>query len=190
MKALEGTLESPVQRMISPSGSVAEAAGQVQSVQAMGDGTIVVTTNATTMSFGPAGQVFPGMMAASQVTWRGPTVARTDATLLELDAVLSLAAAGYLLACGIVVLRNLAVSRWMTLGYAIGKILLCGLSCWAIYRVAMELDAGSGDAGSTAMGWVIFGGALGAVFPVVLLVVMNLKLVREFLGAPTVARIF
>lgn len=190
VKALEDELESSSQTLIVPSPSVAEAAAQVRSVQSMGDGTIVVTTNAVSMSFGPTGQTFPGMVAASQMKFAPPMVARRDTSLLVLDAVLSLAAAGYLLACGIVVLRNLAVSRWMMLGYAIGKILLGVLSCYSIYQVVLALDASSPDAESTAFAWMMILGVSGVVYPIVLLIVMNLKNVREFLGTPTVARIF
>ncbi len=190
IKALEGELESPAQTLIVPSPSVAEAAEQVRSVQAMGDGTIALTTNSASMSFGPTGQPFPGMTSASQMTWTPPAVANRYATLLVLDAILSLAWAGYLLACGIVVLRNLPVSRGMILGYAIGKMPLAALSCVSIYRVTLALSARSPDAQSTAFAWMTILGAVGIVYPIVLLIVMNLKSVREFLAAPTVARIF
>ncbi|MGD0541901.1 MAG: hypothetical protein ABSB33_10320, partial [Tepidisphaeraceae bacterium] len=190
LKAMENELESPAQTLIVPSPSVAEAAGQVRSVQAMGDGTIALTTNSAAMSFGPTGQPFPGVMAASQMNWTPPAMAAGDTTLLVLDAILSLAAAGYLLACGIVVLRNLPVSRWMLLGYAIGKMLLAALSCYSIYQVTLALSARSPDAESTAFAWMIILGATGIVYPIALLIVMNLKSVREFLAAPTVARIF
>ncbi|MGD0464391.1 MAG: hypothetical protein ABSB74_18055 [Tepidisphaeraceae bacterium] len=190
LKALEGELESPAQTLIVPSPSVAEAAEQVRSVQAMGDGTIALTTNSASMSFGPTGEPFGGVVAASRMKWAPPLVAARDTTLLVLDAILSLAAAGYLLACGIVVLRNLPASRWMLLGYAIGKMLLAVLSCYSIYEVTLALDASSPDAKSTAFAWMMMLGTAGIVYPMVLLIVMNLKLVREFLGTPTVARIF
>jgi hypothetical protein len=190
LKSLEAELESPSQTLIVPSLSVAEAAAQVKTVQTFGDGTIAVTTNGGSMSFGPTGQAVPGVTAISQTKWAPPVVARRDTSLLVLDAVLSLAAAGYLMACGIVLLRNSAVSRWMMLGYAIGKILLGMLSCYSIYQVALGLSARSPDSESTAFAWMMIVGATGFVFPVVLLIVMNLRSVREFLGAPTVTRIF
>ncbi len=190
LKSLEAELESPSQILISPSPSVAEAAAQVQSVQAFGDGTIAVTMHGGSMSFGPTGQMIPGVMAISQTKWTPPVVARRDTSLLVLDAVLSLAAAGYLMACGIVLLRNSAVSRWMMMGYAIGKILLGVLSCYSIYQVALGLSARSPDSESTAFAWMMIVGVAGFVFPVLLLIVMNLRSVREFLNAPTVARIF
>jgi hypothetical protein len=189
-KSLEAELESPSQSLIAASPSVAEAAAQVQSVQAFGDGTIAVTMNGGSMSFGPTGQMIPGVMAISQTKWAPPVVARRDTSLLVLDAVLSLAAAGYLMACGIVLLRNSAVSRWMMLGYAIGKILLGVLSCYSIYHVALGLSARSPDSASTAFAWMMIVGVAGFAFPVLLLIVMNLRSVREFLSAPTVARIF
>jgi hypothetical protein len=190
LKSLEGDLESPSQNLITPSASVAEAAAQVVSVQNFGDGTIAVTTNGGSMSFGPRGQMVAGVMALSQMNWKPPVVARRDTSLLVLDSVLSLAAAGYLLACGIVVLRNANVSRWMMLGYAIGKIPLGGLSCYAIYQVVLGLNPRSSDSGSMAFAWMMIMGATGLVYPVVLLIVMNLRSVREFLSAPTVSRIF
>jgi hypothetical protein len=190
LKSLEAELESPSQTLIVPSLSVAEAAAQVKTVQTFGDGTIAVTTNGGSMSFGPTGQAVPGVTAISQTKWAPPVVARRDTSLLVLDAVLSLAAAGYLMACGIMLLRNSAVSRWMMLGYAIGKILLGVLSCYSIYQVALGLSARSPDSESTALAWMMIVGATGFVFPVVLLIVMNLRSVREFLGAPTVTRIF
>ncbi len=190
LKSLEAELESPSQTLIVPSLSVAEAAAQVQTVQAFGDGTIAVTMNGGSMSFGPTGQAIPGVMAISLTRWTPPVVARRDSSLLVLDAVLSLAAAGYLLACGIVLLRNSAASRWMMLGYAIGKILLGVLSGYSIYQVALGLSARLPDSESIAFAWMMIVGVSGVVFPVVLLIVMNLRLVREFLGTPTVARIF
>jgi hypothetical protein len=190
LKSLEAELESPSQNFIAASPSVAEAEAQVRSVQTFGDGTIAVTMNGGSMSFGPTGQMVPGVMAISQTMWKPPVVARRDTSLLVVDAVLSLAAAGYLLACGIVVLRNSAVSRWMMMGYAIGKILLAVLSCYSIYQVVLGLSARSPDSASTAFAWMMIVGASGFVLPVILLVVMNLKSVREFLSVPTVARIF
>jgi len=127
-------------------------------------------------------------------TWQAnatpPRVARTDATLLMLETLVSFAAAGFLLACGVMLLRNSPLSRWMLLGYSIGKLLLVGLSCYAIYSVAMALNLTDPDAASTAMAWMLIVGATGAIYPIVLLIVMNLPFVREFLATPTVARIY
>lgn len=190
VSSLESELELSSQTLIAPSPSVAEAAAQVVSVQAMGDGTIAVTMAGGSMSFGPTGRTFPGVIAISQTIWTPPMVARRDATLLVLDALLSFVAAGFLLACGIMVLRNSPISRWMHLGYAIGKIPLVALSCYAIYQVAMALNARSPDAESTANAWMMIVGMPGIVYPIFLLIVMNLRSVREFLGTPTVARIF
>jgi hypothetical protein len=193
VNALEAELESPTQSMITPSASVAEAAAQISSVQTLGDGTIAVTTAGTTMSFGPMGQVNPGLMPASAMAgpWgRRPTVQRRDATLLLLDAILSFVAAGFLLACGIVLLRNLPMSRWMYYAFGIGKILLVILSCYAVYTVAMELSAQSPDSQSTAMAWMLITALPGVILPVVVLIVMSLRGVKEFLGTPTVGRIF
>ena len=78
----------------------------------------------------------------------------------------------------------------MMLGYAIGKILLGVLSGYSIYQVALGLSARLPDSESIAFAWMMIVGVSGVVFPVVLLIVMNLRLVREFLGTPTVARIF
>ena len=191
--ALEAELESPTQTMITPSASVAEATAQVTSVQALGDGTIAVTTTNATMSFGPTGQTMQGVMAASAMTgpWgKGPPVQRRDATLLMLDAVVSFAAAGLLLTCGIVGLRNLPIAWWLWLVYGIGKILLVVLSCYAVYSVAAELSANSPDSASTAMAWMLITAMPGVIFPVVVLVVICLRSVREFLGTETVGRIF
>jgi hypothetical protein len=191
--SLESELESPAQTLIAPSPSVAQAVAQVTSAAAMGDGTVAVTTTNASMSFGPAGQSFAGIVAGGGARrWARPRVlvARRDATLLMLDSVLSLAAAGFLLACGIMVLRNSAESRWMLLGYAGGKLALAGLSCYAVHSVAMELGANSPDAESAAMAWTLIVGATGAIYPVVLLIAMNLRSVREFLGAATVGRVF
>ncbi len=190
VSSLESELEMPSQTLVAPSPSVAEAAAQVQSVQTLSDGTIAVTTAGGSMSFGPTGRMFAGIIAISQTMWTPPVVARRDATLLVLDALLSFVAAGFLLACGIMVLKNSPISRWMHLGYAIGKIPLVALSCFAIYQVAMALDARSPDAQSTANTWMMIAGMPGIVYPIVLLIVMNLRSVREFLGTPTVARIF
>jgi uncharacterized membrane protein YdcZ (DUF606 family) len=88
------------------------------------------------------------------------------------------------------VLRNSPISWWMYLAYGVGKILMVVLACYAIYSVAVELAASSPDAGATAMAWMMIVGLPGAILPVVSLVVINLKGVREFLGTPVVGRIF
>ena len=152
-----------------------------------------MTTKNGSMSFAPTGQSFPGVMAvgAMRGNWlMGTPVPRKNTTLLMLDALLSFLAAGFLLACGIMTLRNLPPSRWMHLGYAAGKIVLVGLSCYVIYTVAFAMDANVPDARSTALAWMVIVGAVGAIYPIVLLITMNLKSVREFLGTATVARIF
>jgi hypothetical protein len=191
---LEGELEMPGQTMITPSASVAEAAAQVISVQTLPDGTVAVTTSSTTMSFGPDGQMFPGVMSTSQM--QGPwgarrrlAVERRDATLLFLDALLSFLAAGFLLACGIMLLRNSPMSRWMYLAWGVGKILIVIISCYAVYSVAAEME-GPPDGGATGMAWMLITALPAAIFPIVVLVMINLKSTREFLGTPVVGRIF
>jgi hypothetical protein len=193
INSLEAELESTSQTLIAPSPSVTQAAAQVLAATSLPDGTLAVMTKNGSMSFAPAGQSFPGVMAAGAMrgNWpMGGRVARKDVTLLVLDALLSFVAAGFLLACGIVTLRNLPASRWMHLGYAAGKIPLAGLSCYVIYTVAFAMDAKSPDAAATALAWMLIVGAVGAIYPIVLLITMNLKSVREFLGTATVARIF
>jgi hypothetical protein len=192
VQSLESELESTSQTLISPSLSVAQAAEQILSAQGLGDGTIAVTTNNASMSFSPTGQTYPGIMAMS--TWQAsattPRVARRDAALLMLETLASFAAAGFLLACGIMLLRNSPHSRWMILGYSIGKLLLVGLSCYAIYSVAVALNPSDPNPGSTATAWMLIVGATGAIYPIILLIVINLRFVREFLATPTVARIY
>jgi len=194
INALESTLESPSQTLIAPCRSPGEAAAQVISVQSMGEGTIAVTTSRGPMSFGSTGQAFPGVMAVNAFQtppWMtGPHASQRAVSMLQLDALAGLAAGGFLLACGIMALRNAPPSRWMHLAYAAGKILIVGFSCWAVYTVARELAAKSGDAREIAMVWMICASGVGWIYPIVLLIVMNLRSVKEFLGVPTVARIF
>src|SRR5580704_1802977 len=192
INSLEAELESTSQTLITPSPSVTQAAAQVLGAQSLPDGTIAVTTKNGSMSFAPAGQSFPGVMAggAMRGNWMmGTKVPRENATMLMLDAMLSFLAAGFLLACGIVTLRNLPLSRWMHIVYAIAKIMLAGFSCYAIYTMAFAMDSNAPDARATALAWMLIFGAVGAIYPVVLVIVMNLKSVREFLGTATVARI-
>jgi hypothetical protein len=199
ISGLEGALQAPGQTIIAPSDSVAEAAAQVISVQILPDGTAAVTTSSTTMSFGPDGQMYPGVMSATQMQgpWgpgrrTGPRVDRRDATLLFLDAILSFLGAGFLLACAIMLLRNSAISRWMYIAYGAAKILMVILSCYAVYSVAQEiaLANGSPDPGATATAWMLITALPAAALPIAILVVMNLKATREFLGTPVVGRIF
>jgi len=191
--ALEAQLESSAQALITPSDSVAEAAAQVKSVQTFPDGTVGITTASSSISIATTGQTFPGLIALGgmQNGWGpGPTIARRDAVLLMLDAILSFLAAGFLLACGIMVLRNIPASRWMHLVWAGAKLILVVLSCYAMFSVVEQLDASSPDAQSAAMAWMLIMAAPGAIYPVVVLVVMNLRMVKEFLGTATVGRIF
>ncbi len=193
INSLEAELESTSQTLITPSPSVTQAAAQILAAQSLPDGTIAVMTKNGSMSFAPTGQSFPGVMAvgAMRGNWpMGTRLARRDTTLLMLDSLLSFVAAGFLLACGIVTLRNLPAARWMHLCYAIGKMVLAILSCYAIYTAAFAMDAKSPDARQTALAWMLIVGAVGMIYPIVLLITMNLKSVREFLATPTVARIF
>ena len=194
LRAFEAALEAPQQMLITPSPSVTQTAGQVLSVQSLGDGTVAVTTKTSSMSFGQTGQNFPGVMplGAMGAPWNGPrvTVNPRDATLMLLDSLLCFLAAGLLLASGIVALRNSPACRWMHLAYAAGKTVIVALSCYVLYSVAVQLDAKSGDAQSTALAWMLIVGAPGIFYPAILVFAMNAKSVREFLDAPTVARIF
>jgi hypothetical protein len=191
VNSLEGELQMPGQTLITPSLSVAQAAGQVQSAQLYGQ-TVVVTTDHGTMSLGPNGESQMGWVnfSAQQAMWRMPTVARTDATLLMLETMVSFLASGFLLVSGIVLLRFSPWGRWLHLGYAVGKIGLGVLSCYAIYTVAMQLNATAADASATAMAWMLIVGATELVYPVILLIVMNLSSVRQFLAVQTVGRIY
>lgn len=193
VSALEAELESTSQTMITPSMSVTQAAAQVTGVQTLVDGTIAVTTKSGSTSFAPTGQTFPGIVAigALQPPWMrgGGRVRHGEATILMLAGLLSLASAGLLLACGVMTMRNSPLSRWMHLGYAIAKILIVMLSCCAVYTIAKALAAGSADARTTALWWMLSAG-VGGIYPIVLLFAMNMKSVRGFLSTPTMARIF
>jgi hypothetical protein len=191
--SLEAELDSPSQTLITPSASAAEAAGQVTSAQMLQDGTLAVTTNTGSMSFGPSGQSYPGIVSASMATspWgKPPALIRKNTDLLLIDSMLCFVMAGLLLASGIVLMRNAPIARWLHLGYAVGKLLLVVLSCYALYTVAEQLGNSTPDAQSVAMAWTLIVAAPGAIYPIVLLLVMNLKSAREFLSTPTVARIY
>jgi hypothetical protein len=191
--SLEAELQSPSQTLVTPSASAAQAAGQVVSAQILQDGTLAMTTNSSSMSFGPSGQSYPGIMSASMAGsgWgKPPVVIRKNADYLLIDSMLCFVMAGLLLASGITLLRNAPIARWLHLGYAVGKLLLVVLSCYALYTVGEQLGGSSPDAQSAAMAWMLIVAAPGAIYPLVLLVVMNLKSAREFLSTPTVARIF
>jgi hypothetical protein len=193
VNSLEAELESVSQTLITPTPSVTEAAAQVLSAGSLPDGTIFVTTRSGSMSFATTGQSYLGITAMSGMQGPfafGKKIQRRDTTLLMADALLSMGASGLLLACGIMTLRNIPASRWMHMGYAVGKLAIVVLSCYAIFTVAYALDSGSAQPAAVATTWMLLAGGIGAIYPVVLLVSMNLKAVREFLATPTVARIF
>lgn len=191
INALAGVLQNPGQLLITPSHSVAEAAAQIQSAQVYGQ-TVVVTTDHATMSFGPNGESQQGEVnfASAQAMGRMPQVARTDATLLMMETMLSFAAAGFLMACGILLMRDSPLGRWFHLAYAIAKIALVALSCYAIYTVMLQLNADKYNPQSIAMAWIMILCAPGIIYPIVLLIAMNLPSVRQYLGVPTVGRAY
>lgn len=186
-------LAVPAQTLITPGNSVAVVAGQVQNAQMLPDGTLAVTTVNGSMSFGPSGQSYPGIVSATVAAspWgKGPVVVKGDANLLVIDGLLSFVLAGFLLASGIVLMRNSPMARWMLVGYGIAKLLGTVLSVCAVYTIGQELGGGDSDAQSVAMAWAIILGAPGAVWAVVVLIVMSLRSAREFLSVPAGAGSF
>ncbi len=191
--ALATELAAPAQTLITPGNSVAVVAGQVQNAQMLPDGTLAVTTVNGSMSFGPSGQSYPGIVSATVAAspWgKGPVVVKGDANLLVIDGLLSFVLAGFLLASGIVLMRNSPMARWMLVGYGIAKLLGTVLSVCAVYTIGQELGGGDSDAQSVAMAWAIILGAPGAVWAVVVLIVMSLRSAREFLSVPAGAGSF
>jgi len=191
--ALAAELAAPAQTLITAGNSVAQAAGQVENAQMLPDGTLAVTTVNGAMSFGPSGQSYPGIVSATVAAspWgKGPVVVKRDANLMVMDGLLSFVMAGLLLASGIVLMRNSPMAWWMLVGYGIAKLLVTVLSVCAVYSIGMELGGGDSDAQSVAMAWAIILGAPGAVWAVVVLIVMSLRSAREFLSVPTGAGSF
>jgi hypothetical protein len=199
VSALAATLESTSQTLITPAASDAQAASQVVSAQALSDSssdgsTVVVTTQSGAVSLGPTGQSFPGTMMLNAggpfAAARGPQLSRHVTLMLMLDSILALAAAALLMVAGIFALRNAPASRWMHLVYAVGKIFLATFSCISIYSIARQLAGSNPDPAGVALMWTLIVAAPGAIYPLVLLLAMNTRSVREFLSAPTVARIY
>jgi hypothetical protein len=192
VQALAGQLQSGDQKLITPTASVAEAVQQVQSAQVLPDGTVAITTQTDTVSFGPKGEVFPGITQASvfsQPKILPLNIARRDTTLMNLDCLLGLLISAFLLTIGIMLTRNSALARKLHLGYAVFKLLLVALTCYSWYMVWNEVinnpNNPQPDPNAPFAVMCIFG-LPGAIYPIILLIVLNLRSVRQFFAAPVV----
>jgi hypothetical protein len=186
-------LQTSDQKIITPADSVAQAVAQVRSVQVLADATVAITTDSTSISIGPAGEVAPGIMPAAGFNLGGamPQAPRGGTMGMFCEALVSCGLGGFLLTIGILTMKNSPWGRTMHLIYAVLKILAAGAGAYATYVVWIAL-ATSNDPSADTSGeviWIIIIAAVGMLYPLALLVLMNVRGVREFYKTPVVGRI-
>jgi hypothetical protein len=190
---LESELQVAGQRIIGPANSVSEAVGQIQSAQMLADSTVGITTDINVFSIGPSGEMLPGIIPAKGYQQPGGanlSISHGVTTLIMVEAFLSFGAAAYLLVVGIMTLKNSNVARRLHLIYVVAKL---GLFAVAMYTTYVVYQSIGGDSNNPAAGMLYVGlalSAIGIVYPIALVVAMNLRSVREFYKASIVGRVY
>jgi len=174
-------LRVPGQTLIMPHAPAA----QIISAQKQPDGSIQITTQSGSFTASPdgaqsgistsSGATFSYVSSAQFVVATPWHTSRSAALVFDLDALGSLLCSIALLIFGILLLMNSFRSRQLHMLYAIAKIVLTLLVLWAAYWVGWR---------STIV-WY----AVGAIYPIILLITMTRPSVREFFATRTVGQI-
>jgi hypothetical protein len=168
---LVAELRVPGQTLIVPD----ESADQVVSAIAGPDGSIQIVARDRSFHIGP---LYPANTSAITPPSGGSRGFRRHRVLFGFDMLAGILLAASLLILGILLLRNWPASRQGHLIYAVVKIVLVsvGVPIWAGYYY----------------GWVLgfIWWTIGVIYPVFLLIVMNLGGVRGFFAARTVGQVY
>jgi hypothetical protein len=184
-------LQDPSQTLFTPTGSANKTPAQLLNVMVQADGTAFLQTRTGFVNI--SGN---GALLFSSTTWarggliRPPAIkVRHAATTMALiDSIGSLLLAVLLLIAGIMVLRQSPRGRMLHLMWAGLKILVVAIGIvgwiWLTNDLSKSLSQGMGAGSSVALGPMSRGlialSIIALVYPLVLLVVMNLKSIREY----------
>jgi len=194
--AVAESLQTAGQKLVKPSGSNAGVVGQVSAAARNADGSVSVMFGVTALTFAADGTTLPGWGASTAATGAAvPKLGGGGLALVVLDPLVSLALAGFLLTAGVFVLRQQPVGRRLHVAYALLKIPAALLSGFAVYllwgRVVAGFNASTpgasasdGDTGVLVAAIVV--GVVGCIYPVILLLVMRMRSVRQYFDATVV----
>jgi hypothetical protein len=179
--ALQGVLTPPGQQFVQPG----SAQGAVASAYArQGSPAYIQFADGSSVTLSPQGVVTARSAAPVMPTFSFNPL---NLGLMVATAVASLALAVFLLVCGIITLRQSPRARRWHLIYSFLKLplaVLAGLSSAWVARDLMAGMAGAGAPVTPTMGFSLFSGivpiVLGCAYPVALLIVLNLKQVKDY----------
>lgn len=183
---LQSLLAMPGQQLVAPG----TAQGSVQFVFAQPNGTVHLSfVSSSSLMLGPTGAVISQTSPAGMAF--APTFSISPWALAGYIAstVLSLGLAALLLVAGIMVLRQSPKGRALHIAYALVKIpvaVLAGVSfaymMYGMVNSAWTMGAAGGGAGpgTGAAMWTAVPAGLSIIYPIALLIVMNLKSIREY----------
>ncbi len=154
---------------------------------------MAITTDIdVSISIGPAGEALPGIVQAAGYQASGTPnlhITRNTTNLMMLEAFLSFGAAAFLLTVGILTLKNSPQGRRLHFAFAGVKIILFGVAAYTTYVAYDAVNSGNNGADSMLeFGFSL--AALGLIYPIALLIVLNTRTVREFYKTPTVGRVY
>jgi hypothetical protein len=170
-QTLQSALAYPMQQIVYPGGTMQDLTDQITEAHFIADGTLYFTANSSKLVIGPDGF---GTIAQNMPP---PSTFATDSgpQWIMADSLISGALGVYLLVCGILLLRNIHAVRWLHWIYAGLKLLLAA-------AMLVGLGISTHWASPTAVFWT----AAGLVYPVIVILVMLQRSVREFYAAPVV----
>jgi len=179
--ALKAILSAPAQQFVTPGAS----AGAVAAAFKQPDGSVSIQfSEGASLVLGPQGQV---KAMTTGVTFPSVSIHPVAIGLMLATALASIGLAIYLLVCGILMLRQSLRGRRLHLIYAAIKIPVAIAAGVAATWVERELATNSAALGGVGVG--VFSGLVPALlalaYPVALLLVLNLREVREYFAVGT-----
>ena len=183
VKALEAQLAVPGQGLVPR-----ERAGiGATMVDVAADGSATIYFTGSEIALAPDGQVLRLNIVTAPMFMPAPTMSLEALTMLIVSVLLSIALAVLLLSAGIMTLRQSPKSRRLHLVYAVLKIpvaIASGLAVvWMIDSFATGVSTSPQGAGNLARWWGLGPAAVACLYPLILLVVLNTRSVREYFAS-------
>jgi hypothetical protein len=157
-----------------------------QSAVGVTTSTFVTTASGTVVSVGPAMPATTNATTMSTTTFTVPPPPPMRIIVLAvLNDLLHLGLAGYLIAIGILMLRDSRHSRTQHLAYACFKLMLVGVAIWTNWAWYSTKSATLfGGPGIAVIAIVVYLSVIfvapGVIYPIALLIVMNTRAVKAY----------
>ncbi|MDP9172303.1 MAG: hypothetical protein M3O30_00355 [Planctomycetota bacterium] len=193
LSALQSILRASDPPLITAGHSIAEAVGQVQSAQALSDGSIAITTSNGSITIGLNGnwdRSDPQSLNSAGQSRSASRAVRPVAAAYFVITLFNLALSAYLLTIAILLFCNARHVWGLHMIYCVARILLAGAACFLIFRLYSEMNAGSGAFSNAGLAMALIFGAAGAIYPAILLATLLLPPVREYFATPSIQRLY